>query len=62
MFLGHAAVDTAPLLSPGVTLFLDCPAASCASLVGAGRRGLGISWWKCLEEVVEFLGMFSPTR
>lgn len=55
-------MDAAPLLSAGVTLFLDCPAASCASPVGAGQRGLGISWWKCLEEVVEFLVMFLPIR
>lgn len=46
----------------GVTLLLDCPAVSCASLAGAGQRDLGTLWWKCLEEDVEFLGTFSPTR
>lgn len=62
MVLGHDAMDTAHLLFHGVTLFLDCPAVSYVSLVGAGPRYLGILWWKYLEEDVEFLGIFSLIR
>lgn len=61
MVLEHGTVGTAHL-SHAVTLFLDCPAASCASPVGAGQRDLGTLWWKCLEEDVESLSIFSPIR
>lgn len=61
MVLGDAR-DTAHLPFRGVTLFLACPAVSYVSLAGAGQRDLGTLWWKCLEEDVEFLGMFSPIR
>ena len=62
MVLGHDAMDTAHLLFHGVTLFLNCPAVSSVSLAGAGQRDLGTLWWKCLEEDVEFLGIFLPIR
>lgn len=62
MVLEHDAEDTARFLFRAVTLFLDCPAVSSVSLVGAGRRDSGTWWWKCLEEDVESLGIFSPIR